>query len=124
MKISSLLAKSPLVDRTILVTRPHGREKHLLSLIKRAGGTPIHYPAISIEPPRELEIKGFVGYGRERWRGETKHTFEITHALMQETGAPLEDLVTHVSPLEQYQDALRAAANHRRSGAVKVVLKP
>jgi threonine dehydrogenase-like Zn-dependent dehydrogenase len=73
---------------------------------------------------RELEIKGFVGYGKEEWRGETRHTFEITHALMEETGAPLHELVTHVFPLDQYRDALRAAANHRRSGAIKVVLKP
>ena len=57
MNISSLLAKTPLVDRTILVTRPDGREKHLVSMIKRAGGSAIHYPAIIIEPPEELEIK-------------------------------------------------------------------
>ena len=39
-------------------------------------------------------------------------------------GAPVEDMVTHAYPLEQYRDALRAAANHRKSGAVKVVLQP
>lgn len=73
---------------------------------------------------RELEIKGFVGYGAETWRGEARHTFEVTRDLMVDGGAPIERLVTHVFPLEQYRDALRAAANHRRSGAVKVVLQP
>jgi threonine dehydrogenase-like Zn-dependent dehydrogenase len=73
---------------------------------------------------RELEIKGFVGYGAETWRGEARHTFEVTRDLMLDGGAPIERLVTHVFPLKQYRDALRAAANHRRSGAVKVVLQP
>jgi len=32
--------------------------------------------------------------------------------------------VTHIFPLEQYREALKAASNRRRSGAMKVVLKP
>jgi threonine dehydrogenase-like Zn-dependent dehydrogenase len=73
---------------------------------------------------RELNIRGYVGYGLEEWRGERLHTFEVTHRLMVEGGAPVHDLVTHVFPLHQYRDALSAAANHRRSRAVKVVLQP
>jgi threonine dehydrogenase-like Zn-dependent dehydrogenase len=73
---------------------------------------------------RELRIRGAVGYGQEDWRGERRHTFEIAHDLLLETGAPVQDMVTHAYPLHQYRDALRAAANHRKSGAVKVVLQP
>ena len=73
---------------------------------------------------RELRIRGAVGYGQETWRGERRHTFEIAHDLLLETGAPVENMVTHVYPLHQYRDALRAAANHRKSSAVKVVLQP
>jgi L-iditol 2-dehydrogenase len=78
---------------------------------------------------RELELRGFVGYGMERWRGEERHTFDVTLDALREQGlenggAPVQDLVTHVFPLEEYRDALSAAANHRRSGAVKVVLEP
>jgi threonine dehydrogenase-like Zn-dependent dehydrogenase len=73
---------------------------------------------------RELRIRGAVGYGQETWRGERRHTFEIAHDLLLETGAPVQDMVTHAYPLDQYRDALRAAANHRKSGAVKVVLQP
>ena len=73
---------------------------------------------------RELRIRGAVGYGQETWRGERRHTFEIAHDLLLESGAPVQDMVTHVYPLDQYRDALRAAANHRKSGAVKVVLQP
>jgi L-iditol 2-dehydrogenase len=73
---------------------------------------------------RELQIQGHVVYGQEDWRGGRRHTFEITHDLLLETGAPVERMVTHVFPLEQYRDALSAAANRRRSGAIKVLLDP
>jgi L-iditol 2-dehydrogenase len=73
---------------------------------------------------RELRIRGAVGYGQETWRGEQRHTFEIAQDLLIESGAPVQDMVTHAYPLEQYRDALRSAANHRKSGAVKVVLQP
>ena len=61
---------------------------------------------------------------RKAGGGERRHTFEIAHDLLLETGAPVQDMVTHVYPLGQFRDALRAAANHRKSGAVKVVLQP
>jgi L-iditol 2-dehydrogenase len=73
---------------------------------------------------RELEIRGFVGYGREERRGETMHTFEATLDLLVEEHAPVEELVTHAFPLDEYRNALSAAANHARSGAVKVLLEP
>lgn len=73
---------------------------------------------------RELEVKGFVGYGRETWRGETKHTFEVTHDLLVETQGICARMVTHTFPLERYREALSAAANHRKSKAIRVVLKP
>lgn len=73
---------------------------------------------------RELDVKGFVCYGREAWRGGHAHTFQITHDLLVETGAPVREMVTHVYPLGQIRDALSAAANRRRSGSIKVLLDP
>jgi threonine dehydrogenase-like Zn-dependent dehydrogenase len=73
---------------------------------------------------RELEARGFVGYGKEQWRGEALHTFEVTLRLLAESPLPVARMVTHVFPLEQYRAALSAAANRRRSEAVKVVLTP
>lgn len=49
--------ESPLTAKTILITRPHGREKHLRQLIEKAGGKVIHYPVINIQPPPELDIQ-------------------------------------------------------------------
>jgi threonine dehydrogenase-like Zn-dependent dehydrogenase len=73
---------------------------------------------------RELRIHGYVCYGLEDWRGERVHTFQVTHDMLLETGAPVERMVTHDYPLAQYEEALSAAANRRRSGSVKVVLDP
>lgn len=73
---------------------------------------------------RELEIRGFLGYGMEEWKGERLHTFEVVRRLLAETAAPVERMVTHTFPLSEYRKALAAAANHRASGAVKVVLVP
>jgi threonine dehydrogenase-like Zn-dependent dehydrogenase len=73
---------------------------------------------------RELEIRGFLGYGNETWDGKELHTFEITRELLLRKPLPVDQLVTHVFPLEQYKEALKAAANRRRSGAMKVLLAP
>lgn len=73
---------------------------------------------------RELRIEGYVGYGAEGWDGRTVHTFEIVLERMAADPGALDSLVTHVFPLKQYRDALRAAFDHRRSEAVKVALAP
>lgn len=46
-----------LFNKTILITRPDGREAHLKQLIEQARGYVIHYPVVSIQPPSELDIK-------------------------------------------------------------------
>ena len=73
---------------------------------------------------REIEVKGFVLYGLENWRGKRAHTIQIAHDLLVETGAPVELMVTHEFPLSDYRKALSAAANRRDSGSIKVLLDP
>jgi uroporphyrinogen-III synthase len=51
---------SPLSNKTILITRPVGREKQLRHLIEQAGGNVIHYPVFSIQPPPDLEIEQLI----------------------------------------------------------------
>ena len=48
---------SLLLNKTILITRPRGREIHLRHIIERAGGEVIHYPVFTINPPHSLEIE-------------------------------------------------------------------
>ncbi len=45
-----------LSNKTILITRPDGREIHLRELIQQAGGNSLHYPVINILPPTDLDI--------------------------------------------------------------------
>ena len=73
---------------------------------------------------RELDVKGFVGYGIEAWREGNPHTYSVTQRLLVESGAPVERMITHTFPLAQYQDGLRVAANRRKSGSIKVLLDP
>ena len=72
----------------------------------------------------ELAIKGYQCYGDDPWRGGIEHTFQITHDMLLETGAPVEGMVTHVFPLGEYRNALSTAANHRKTGSMKVLLDP
>jgi len=46
-----------LSGKTILITRPLGRETHLRHLIETASGSVLHYPVFKIEPPSDLEIE-------------------------------------------------------------------
>jgi threonine dehydrogenase-like Zn-dependent dehydrogenase len=73
---------------------------------------------------RELEIKGYVGYGKEKFRGGERHTFDVTQELLRETNPPVEEMVTHVFPLDEYRDALATALNHARTGSIKVLIDP
>lgn len=72
---------------------------------------------------RELRIQGSLAYGMEDWEGSRLHTFELVQRFLTGGGA-IEELVTHVFPLSEYRDALRAAGSHARSGAIRVVLRP
>ncbi len=51
---------SLLSNKTILITRPDGREAHLRHIIEQAGGNVVHYPVFNINPPPALEIKQLI----------------------------------------------------------------
>lgn len=71
-----------LLNKIILITRPLGRESHLRHLIESAGGNVIHYPAISIQPPPELEIEQLVSL-REQLHSFTMAIFISPTAVEQ-----------------------------------------
>lgn len=106
------------VQQALGAVRPRGR----VSLL----GCAAELKKVDLSPlwSREIEVAGVVGYGREIWRGEARHTFEITLDALAERGIPHDAMVTHVLPLEQYRAGLSAAAHRRASGAIKVVLSP
>ena len=73
---------------------------------------------------REIEVKGYIAYGAEEWRGERVHTFDATLAALAEMRSPISEMVTHAFPLSGYREALSTAVNRRISGAIKVVFDP
>ena len=46
-----------LTGKTILITRPLGREGNLRGLIEQAGGSVLHYPVFKIQAPSDLEVE-------------------------------------------------------------------
>ena len=48
----------------------------------------------------------------------------ITRACTVVISLAVQEMVTHVYPLKQYQEALRTAGNRRKTGSVKVLLDP
>jgi threonine dehydrogenase-like Zn-dependent dehydrogenase len=106
------------IDQALRFAAPRGR---LLLL----GCAPV-IPRLDLTPlwARELEVRGFVAYGRERFEGRERHTFEVVGELLRRATAPVEALVTHEFPLADYQQALQAAHRRGKSGAMKVVLRP
>jgi threonine dehydrogenase-like Zn-dependent dehydrogenase len=106
------------LEQALRFTSPRGRAVILgcVARMSRLDLTPVW--------ARELGIKGFVGYGREEWRGERMHTFQVTHRLLEEVGQGVGEMVTHVFPLSQYRDALKAAAVLPGKESIKVVLQP
>src|SRR5947209_5854562 len=78
--------------------------------------TPIWY--------QEINLIGTMGHGIETWpvgSSESKSTFEVTTALIQNKKIFPDKLITHSFPLNGYRDALMTAANKDRNHAIKVV---
>ena len=73
---------SALSNKTILITRPEGREKNLRSLIEKAGGSVIHYPVFKIQPPLDIEIEQLI-HLREQLHHFTMAIFISPTAVIQ-----------------------------------------
>ena len=70
---------------------------------------------------QEVDLLGSQTFGVEDWRGRRAHTFDLVIEMMQEGALRHEGLITHRFPLAQLRRAV-AAAQDRRSGAIKVTL--
>lgn len=86
-----------------------------------------------VEPPgrfewtllyfKELHLVGSNGFGVEEVRGVRKHAFEHYFDFAA-AGLDLTPVVTHRFLLEQWAEAVLALERSRRTGAVKVLLRP
>jgi threonine dehydrogenase-like Zn-dependent dehydrogenase len=95
----------------------------------RAGGTyvlvGIAFESLKVDLSpvwyQEVDLLGSQTFGVEDWRGRRAHTFDLVIEMMQEGALRHEGLITHRFPLSQLRRAV-AAAQDRRSGAIKVTL--
>jgi threonine dehydrogenase-like Zn-dependent dehydrogenase len=72
---------------------------------------------------RELTLLGTVGYGYAPDRdGVRRRTFDLTIDLMAEDEARLAPLITHVIPIDRYDEAIEACIDRRASSSVKVLI--
>jgi threonine dehydrogenase-like Zn-dependent dehydrogenase len=116
--IYDCVGKAQSIDQSLRYASPRGR------VVMLGCAAEVRSLDLTLLWARELEVRGFLGYGREVWQGAETHTFEVARDLLVNVGIPVEQMVTHLFPLAQYKDALKAAANRRKSGAMKVVLRP
>ena len=82
---------------------------------KRFEWTPLYF--------KELRVIGSNGFGIETVGGVAKHSMEHYFDFV-EAGLDLTPVITHRFPLEQWDEAVLAVKNSRRTGAVKVLLEP
>ncbi|MBV8445914.1 MAG: zinc-binding dehydrogenase, partial [Candidatus Dormibacteraeota bacterium] len=69
---------------------------------------------------RELTLSGSAAYGREP---NGRRTFAIVREWLTDPAFPVDSIVTHRYPLEEYQRALDTAIAGIAAGAVKVVFQ-
>lgn len=74
---------------------------------------------------RELRVEGAYVYGSEHGLPGAPHTMDAAMRLLVEhPELPIGELVTHRFRLEEWRQAMAAALDRRRSGAIKVVFTP
>jgi threonine dehydrogenase-like Zn-dependent dehydrogenase len=86
-----------------------------------------------VEPPgrfewtllyfKELHVIGSNGFGIEEVRGVRKHAFEHYFDWVA-AGLDLSPLITHRFRLAEWDSAVLTAADAKRTGAIKIVIRP
>lgn len=72
---------------------------------------------------KELTVIGSNAFGVETVKGVTKHAFEHYFDLAAQ-GMDVSALVTHQYRLSEWREAIQTVADRRRTGSVKVTLRP
>lgn len=69
---------------------------------------------------QEIDVLGVFGHGTE---ADGRTSFDHAADLLSDPTFPTDGLVTHRFPMDDWQDAVHAFLDKRRSGAVKIVLE-
>ena len=71
----------------------------------------------------QVNLIGTYVHGMDTWNGQRKHTYEWVMDLFREKKLPVEDLITHRFPYNDYKEAIRVATSKGREKAIKVTLE-
>jgi threonine dehydrogenase-like Zn-dependent dehydrogenase len=96
----------------------------------RAGGTVVF---VGISPKmiktdlspiwhQEVDLIGSIVHGIEEWDGQHIHGFDLVIGWMRDGLLPIDGIITHRFPLQQYKKAV-ATASDKRTGAIKIVIQ-
>jgi len=80
----------------------------------KADLTPVWY--------QEVDLVGTYAHGAEVWRGERRHTYDLTIELLRAGQLEAESLITHRFTLENWLKAIRTAQD-KHTGAIKVAFE-
>jgi threonine dehydrogenase-like Zn-dependent dehydrogenase len=107
------------LDTALRVAAPRGR------VVVLGGPAIIHELDWTLAWTRELRVEGSYVYGLEHGLPGAPHTMDAAMRLLVEHPAlPIGDLVTHRFGLGEWRQAMAAALDRRRSGALKIVFAP
>jgi len=120
----------PVLDRGVDVVfdcRGSGQSLDLAIRLLRAGGTLVlagqsgrHHVEWPLVWSRELTVCGSAAYGREP---SGHRTYAVIREWLTDPFFPIDNMVTHRFPLEEFDTALQTAAAGTSVGAVKVVFE-
>jgi threonine dehydrogenase-like Zn-dependent dehydrogenase len=94
----------------------------------RAGGTVV-LAGVNLKPMhvdltpvwyQEVNLIGLYAHGMEEWNGRKQPTYDLTADLLLQKKLPVDGLITHRFPLQDWRKAVRTAKD-KRSGAIKVI---
>ena len=71
----------------------------------------------------QVNLIGTYVHGMDTWNGQRKHTYEWVMDLFGENKLPVEDLITHRFPYDEYKEAIRVATSKGKEKAIKVTLE-
>jgi threonine dehydrogenase-like Zn-dependent dehydrogenase len=69
---------------------------------------------------REIGLVGSICYGNEHYQGRSLTTFQAALELVRDRKVDLKPLVTHKFTLQEFQEAIRVAADKGKEKAIKV----
>lgn len=104
------------IDLGLHLLRPGG----MLVLVGGAGKQPVDW---SLVWNRQLTVQGTINFGPEPALGG-RHTMEQVVDWLGDPRYPVDHLVTHIHPLEEWTAALSTASAGPRASALKVALRP